>query len=186
MDLLLLLLVWLLAIRPQKQLFRVLHAFELQELHIFLETSIEQHADLPGSRKDLRILDQSFVRKVIRAERGESFDHMQSIAVEIPGPVEPVLARWTLRREENGCRESRHIDNQRVALPFAVGPTHPRIDGRLRRFPHIDLAASVGILIDDRQPLLALTDTGKDLKRIRQIRSAWHTGPMTVRLRVTV
>src|SRR5207247_3590143 len=35
---LLLLLVRLLAIRPQKQLFRVLRAFELQELHIFLET----------------------------------------------------------------------------------------------------------------------------------------------------
>src|SRR3989442_6528928 len=184
MDLLLLLLVRLLAIRPQKQLFRVLRAFELQELHIFLETSIERHADLPGSRKDLRILDQSFVREVIRAERGESFDHMQGLAVEIPGPVEPVLARWPLGREENGCRESRHIDNQRIALPFAVGPTHPRIDGRLRGFPHIDLAASVGILVDDRQPFLTLTDTGKDLEWIRQIRSAWHTGQMTLQFRV--
>src|SRR5213593_2242942 len=179
-----LLLVRLLAIRPQKQLFRVLRAFELQELHIFLETSIERHADLPWSRKDLRILDQSFVRQVIRAEWGKSFDHMQGIAVEIPGPVEPVLARWPLRREQNGCRESRHIDNQRIALPFAVGPAHPGIDGRLRWFPHIDLAASVGILIDDRQPLLTLTDTGKDLEWIRQIRSAGHTGQMTFQFRI--
>src|SRR5437867_12265219 len=99
---------------------------------------------------------------------------MQGIAVEIPGPVEPVLARWPLRREENGCRESRHIDNQRIALPFAVGPTHPRIDGRLRGFPHINLAASVGLWVDDRQPRLTLTDTGSDLEWTGQIRSAWH------------
>src|SRR5205814_10551301 len=134
-----------------------------EQLHIVLETSMERQADLPGTREGLRIIGQSVVREVIRAERGESFDHMQSIAVETPGPVEPVLARWPLRREENGCRESRHIDNQRITLPFAVGPTHPRIDGRLRGFPHINLAASVGILVDDRQPLLTLTDAGKDL-----------------------
>src|SRR3989475_12310231 len=109
---------------------------------------------------------------------------MESSAGEIPGPIESVLARWARRREKNGCRESRHIDNQRISLPFAVGPTHPRIDGRLRGFPHINLAASVGILVDDRQPLLTLTDTGKDLEWIRRIRSAWHTGQMTLQFRV--
>src|SRR5947207_12702050 len=101
-----LLLVRLLAIRSQKQLFRVLRAFELQELHIFLETSIERHADLPWSRKDLCILDQSLVREVIRAQRGQSFDHMQGIAVEVHGPVAPVITRCTLRCQENGARES--------------------------------------------------------------------------------
>src|SRR5207244_9743858 len=77
-----------------------------------------------------------------------------------------------------------YIDNQRSAVPLTVGPTHTRIDGRLRGFPHINLTASVGILVNDRQPLLSLTDTGKDLEWIRQIRSAWHTGQMTLQFRV--
>src|SRR5262249_32798865 len=98
---------------------------------------------------------------MVRAQGSESLDHMPCVAVEIPGPGEPVLARRTVWCKLNRCRESRYVDDQRVPLPSAVRPSHPRIDRRLRRFSHIDFATSIRVLVDDRQPLFALTDTGK-------------------------
>src|SRR5262249_50966294 len=174
----------LLAVWPPEQLLGVLRALEFEELHVFLETTIERHADLPGSGKDFRILDRGFVRQVIRTEGGEALHHMQALGVEIPGSVEPMLAGRPLWREKDGCGEGRDIDDERIRLPSPVRPPHPTIDGRLSRLAHVDFATGIRVLVHDRHPFPTAADAGKDLKRIRQIRGAWYTRQMTLQLRV--
>ena len=91
----------------------------LEELRIRFQAAIERHRDSPGTRKDFRIFDRHFVANGVRSDRREAFNEMQRFAVEIAGPVEPVLVV-----------EIRHIDDQRIPLPAADRMTHLRIVGR--------------------------------------------------------
>src|SRR6266481_9726683 len=81
----------LLAKRPIHELFSELHALEFQESSIFFETTIDRHAHLPRSRKHFRVLDGGFIVKGVMAEWGVAFDHVQLIAMEVSGSVEPGL-----------------------------------------------------------------------------------------------
>jgi hypothetical protein len=51
------------------------------------------------------VLDCDLVAHVIAADRRESFDHMQLIAVEIPGSIEPgAVPQTDCRSEANSLR----------------------------------------------------------------------------------
>src|SRR5439155_20076982 len=77
---------------PIEQLFGELHALELQQLGILFQMTIQGHADLPGSREHLRVLDRGFVQHGIGSDERVAFDHVQAVAREIPRAVEPRLA----------------------------------------------------------------------------------------------
>src|SRR3989442_12067184 len=81
-------------------------ALVLKELEILFLMTIKDHAHLPGSRKHLRILDRDFVADVVGVHGDVTFDHMQLIAMEIPGPVKPGL-----------FVEIDRVDDQRISLP---------------------------------------------------------------------
>ena len=111
----------LLAKRPIHQLFGELHAFEFQELSILFETAIERHAHLPRPRKYLRVLDRDFIGKGVPAEWSVAFHHVQFIAMEISGSVEPGL-----------IVETGYVDDERIPFPVA----RPNAPSRYRRgFP---------------------------------------------------
>ena len=87
----------------------------------------------------------------------------------IPRPVEP-----------GHVVEALHVDDERIAIPAAVGPAHPEIDGRLGGLPDRDRAAGAGKLIGDHDLIRALDD----LERVGQIRGPWYTGQEALGLRV--
>src|SRR5207244_12929256 len=76
---------------PEQQVFRERHALEFHELDVLLHASIERHADLPGSCKHLRVLDRGFVQQMVRTDGRIAFDHMKSVTMKVPRPIEPGL-----------------------------------------------------------------------------------------------
>src|ERR1051326_418168 len=115
-----------LAQRTVHQFFHKLDAFELQELSVRLQMTVENHAHLPRTREDLGVLDEGFIGEGIRTSRRVALDHVEGAAMKISGAVEPRLVI-----------QSGDIDHQRLALPTAVRPAHPAIDGRLLRGIHL-------------------------------------------------
>ena len=89
--------------------------------------------------------------------------------MEIPSPVEPCVVV-----------ERRHIDHQRIALPVAVRPTHPRIGGRFPMRIHVDSARSTLVLVDDQNLRRSL----KNLKWKRHVVGARHARPITLEFRL--
>jgi hypothetical protein len=73
-----------------------------------------------------------------------------------------------------------HIDDERLALPATVGPSHPTFVRGLRRCPHVDDTNRVRVLVRNQNLLLGLDN----LKGIRKIGRAWHTREVTLGLRV--
>src|ERR1700730_10332340 len=118
---------------PVQELLRKLDALVLKHLHIFLQTTIERHPHLPGSREHLRVLDGGLVRHGVRTDARVPLDHMQSVAVEGPRPIEPGV-----------FVETGHVNDQRLALPAATRPSHPRVRRTLRLAVHPDDAAGAG------------------------------------------
>src|SRR5689334_14354182 len=101
------------------QLFNELDAVEFDELRVLFTTSIEGHADLPGAREDIRILNGGFIPNDIRAGPRVALDDMQRVAVEVPRTVEPRLVV-----------ESLCVDDERLAFPAANRLPHPRVELR--------------------------------------------------------
>src|SRR4029077_8962947 len=99
-----------------------------------------------------------------------ALDHMQGVAMEIPGPVEPGL-----------LAESCHVDNQRIPFPMAARPAHPRIGGRLSLPIHTDGPSGTRELIGDQDVWARTLD---DLKWKRHVRRARHSGQVALELRV--
>src|SRR5688572_17095947 len=159
----------LLAQRAVQQLFGELHAPEFQELGVGLHTTIEGHADLPGTREHLWILDRGFVHECVRAAGCITLDHMQGGAVVVTGAIEPCP-----------IVEAGHVYDQRLAFPSTVGPPHPTFVGGLRRCPHVDDANRARVLVRNQDLLLGLDD----LKGIWEIRGSWYAREVTLGLRV--
>src|SRR4029077_5350339 len=110
-----------------QQLFHELDALVFQDRGILFETAIQRQADLPGPRKHLRILDGRFVHQMVGADRRVPLNHVQGVAVEIPGLVEPALVV-----------EAGHVDDARVASPVPARPSHPRVGGAGAALLHVD------------------------------------------------
>src|SRR6266487_2315744 len=73
------------------QLFDELHALEVHQLRVLLDTTIERHAHLPRAREDLGIVDGRFVHHHIRARARVTLHHVQLLAVEVARASEPGL-----------------------------------------------------------------------------------------------
>src|SRR5437016_4386907 len=71
-----------------KSFFHHFNTSEIHKLRIRFEPAVERHADLPGPREYLRVLDGRFVTDDVGSLWGVSLDHMQRIAVEIAGAIE--------------------------------------------------------------------------------------------------
>src|SRR5205807_8259420 len=101
------------------ELFRKLHALELQGLDVRLHTTIVRHTDLPWTREYFRVFDRSLVHQMEWRQRRVTLHDMQSVAMEISSAIEPGFI--VLRS---------HVNHQRVTVPSSDGPAHPRIGGR--------------------------------------------------------
>src|SRR6188768_1935634 len=110
-----------------QEIFHEFHASELENLRIGLDAAIEGHAHLPWPGKDLGILDRHLVVERVGAPSGEAFHHVQRIAVEVAGTVEPAQVVEPLR-----------IDDQRLPFPTSVRPPHPAIGRCLYLIGHVD------------------------------------------------
>src|SRR5258708_11760913 len=119
-----------------QHLFRKRLTLEFQELKILFHAAIERKANLPGPREDFGVLDGRFVHQVEGAHRSVAFHHVKLIAVIVSRPIEPRL-----------LSESRHVDDEGIALPPAPRPTHPRWDGSLFLRVHADNARGAGIFV---------------------------------------
>src|SRR5438067_784477 len=160
----------LLAEMPVHELLHELYALELQHLSVLFQPTIDGHADLPGPRKHLRVLDRRFIGQGINGEGSVAFDHMQRVAMEIPGPVEPGLIVQT-----------RHVDDETIALPVADRVPHPTVSRAWRRLVHVDRAGGARILIGHQDDVRTLNN----LKRIGHIRGARHARQITLDFRVS-
>src|SRR5688572_388021 len=66
-----------------------LRTSELHDLCVRFEPAVDRHADLPRTGEHFRIFDRGLVTERITADRRVPFDHVEGIAVKVPGPVEP-------------------------------------------------------------------------------------------------
>src|SRR5215831_19033946 len=96
------------------ELFAKFYAFEFQRLNVLFDATVQRHLDLPWTREYFGILDRRFVHQVIRRERRVPLYHMQRVAVEVAGAVEPSFIVL-----------GGHIDDERIAVPASNGPAHP-------------------------------------------------------------
>ena len=142
------------------QLLDELRTLEFQEPRVPVHAPIERHGDFPRSCKNLRVLDGGFVHQVVRTDRGVAFDHVQRVAVVVPGPVEPCLVV-----------EPCDIDDQRVPFPAPIRPSHPRLVRSFRRLAERYLASCVRVLVQNPDHVRTL----EDLKRVGQIRRSRDT-----------
>src|SRR5262245_52783670 len=95
---------------------------------------VQWKTHLPWPGEDVRILDRRFVHERVRTGRRITLDYVQRLAREIPCPIEPGVAV-----------ESGDVHNERVALPAAVRPAHPEIDGRFLVVLQLDDAGRVAV-----------------------------------------
>src|SRR5579872_5787229 len=146
-----------------------LDALELEQLRILLDVAIERHAHLPGSSKNLRILDGRLVKQSIRTACGVAFDHVQRITVEISCPVEPGV-----------FVEAGHVHYQRLAFPTGHRPSHPTWRGALACIVQGDVTNRVTELIGDHDGLPALDN----LKRRGKVSGARYARKIALDLRV--
>src|SRR5262245_65979436 len=73
-----------------EQLLREFDALEFEQLGVRLQPAVERHADRPGPRKRLRVLDPRLVVEVVPAGRERvALGDGERIAVMIAGPIEP-------------------------------------------------------------------------------------------------
>src|SRR5207253_11514857 len=83
-------------------------AFVFEQLKVRFPVAVEDHGHLPRPHEHLRILDRHVVRNVIAIERREPLDHVQLVAVEVAGAIEPRI-----------FVEIDVVDDERVAFPSA-------------------------------------------------------------------
>src|SRR3989454_10032688 len=149
------------------ELFRELNAFELQHLSVLFHISVEGHADFPRTRKHFRILDCRFVHEVIRSDWRVAFHHFQGFAVKVSRAVKPGLVALI-----------RDFNNERVSLPMANRPAHPRAIGRRRLATYMNDASRGGKLVCDQDLCRGLNN----LKRQSHVRGPRNTRQITLGL----
>src|SRR3989442_1136693 len=151
----------LLAPLTVQQLLDELHALEIHELRVLLQTPVEGHADLPRAREDFGVFDRGLVREDVGARAPVAFNDMQRVAVEVTGSVEPAL-----------IVEARHVDDQRVSFPVADRLAHPRVYRSGAGIFQIDVANGARVFVGEKDRLRAL----KNLERIGHVGGARHAG----------
>src|SRR5439155_2123707 len=105
------------------------------------------------------------VLDVERTDGGVAFNNVKRVAMIISSAVKPRMIVL-----------GRYVDNQCVALPVAIRPSHPGIGGSFPMMIQVDGAHSVLVLIDHEDFRRSL----KDLKGKRHVIGARHTRPVTL------
>src|ERR1051326_4803877 len=89
--------------------------------------------------------------------------------MEITGAIEPSLIVL-----------AGHVDDECLAFPMPVRPTHPAVGGRFRRGAHVNDTNRAGVFVRHQNILLRLDD----LKRVWQVSSTWYAREITLDLGV--
>ena len=138
----------------------------------FSSAAVERHADLPRPRERLRIFDRRFVADHVRGRARVALDDVQ------------------LDRCGSCPARSNHVLSLKpVTSMTSVSPSqradrlaHPRIDRRRPGILQVDVADRAGVLVRKEDRARAL----KDLKRIRHVVRARHTGQIALDLRIAL
>src|SRR5438132_649583 len=112
--------------RLDELLPEITHAVVLDDLEIRLQTAVDRHADLPGTREHRRVLDGRFVVEMIGVDGRVALDDMKLVAVVVAGIVQPRLIVEVL-----------DVDDQRITFPPAPRVAHPEVE-------RLDMRAAVG------------------------------------------
>src|SRR5258708_6781640 len=119
-----------------QHLFRKRLTLEFQKLKILFHAAIKWKMNFPRPCEYLGVLDRCFVHQVERAHRSVAFHYVKLITMIVSRAIEPRL-----------LSESRHVDDEGIALPPAPRPAHPRWDGSLFLRVHADNARGAGIFV---------------------------------------
>src|SRR6266446_4329960 len=153
------------SLEPALGLFLQSVALVIQYLNILFLPTVQGHAHFPGPRKHLGVLDRDLIGDVVGAGAPVALDHVQGVAMEIAGPVEPGLVV-----------EIDRVDDQRIPFPSATRHPQPEIDmPRKMRTIRVDRADRVDIFVDDHHGVSSL----KNLKGIGHIGDAWDARQIT-------
>src|ERR1051325_8410714 len=96
-----------------QEFFGKLHAIVFDQPGVFFNMAIERHTHLPRSRKNLRVLDRDFVVQSVGTDASITLNDVQGVTVEVARAIEPRLIVETI-----------DVDDERVTLPMANGPSH--------------------------------------------------------------
>src|SRR5262249_41923285 len=123
----------------------------------------------PGRQKNLRVLDRGLMKERIRTRPRVTLNHVQLIAAEVSGSVEP-----------DTIIEAGHVDDQSLAFPMPDRLRHAGICRRRTGVLQIDVPERGVAFISDCDGPAGL----KDLKQIRPVRGAENAGQITLDLRI--
>ena len=127
-----------------------------------LAPPVERHAHLPRPREHLRVLDRRLVLQRVGVERGVALDHLQRVAVVIAGAIEPGLFHVV-----------GHVDDERLAVPAADRPSHPRRRRALLLAVHAHDAAGARELVGHQDRVGRLHDL-EGIRHVGRARNAGH------------
>jgi len=115
---------------------------------------------------------------MIGIRASNAFDDVQSIRVIVAGAIEEAHVHRALlvQRADSAAHEPSRIDDQRLAVPFAVRPSHPRVGRRPRRTVDVDRTDGTGELRHHQDGVGRL----HDLHGIRHVHHARHAGQITL------
>ena len=166
----------------EDQILHELLALELAKLHVRLDAAVQRHADLPRTRVHVRILDRGLVPEVIGPGPRDAFDDMQAVGMEVSGPVQESRVHGALfvHGPDRSAHEPGAVDDQRLALPAPVRPSHPGIGGRGLLAVHVDGAQGARVLREHDDVLVRL----ENLNRIRHVHHPRHARQVALDLRV--
>src|SRR5687768_909200 len=131
---------------------------------------VDRHLDRPRAREHLRVGHRRAVGDDILRRPRQALDHLQRVAVEVAGAIEPGLVVQAYR-----------LDDERLALPAAARVAHPRFVSRiprqrLQRYP----APRVDVLRKDRDLILGL----QNLEGQRQIHRSGYASEVALLVRI--
>src|SRR5258708_1324521 len=95
-----------------------LEAFLLAQLKARLRDAVELHNDFPGARIHLLVLYGGFIKDHVGARARVALDHMQRVAMSVPGRVPPGL-----------LVKVRYVDDERIAVPMRHRIADLKVDG---------------------------------------------------------
>ena len=148
-------------------------ALMLEKLRIRFLPTIERHPHLPRSREHLRILDGHLVVDVVRSDGRVALDHVQRVAVEIPGAVEPVSSLKCTTSTTNVSPSQRPRESP---IHQSIGPR--RMCGAIR----VDVRGRVHVLMNERHG--DVSRCLENLERRRHVHDAGHAGQEALGFRI--